>query len=267
MFAHAATLALRYQSHIKVLHCRPRPEDLMPYGIAISASLQKLLLSQSAGVADQVEDSMRKELEALAEQLKIRISEKPLDAVASTSWVEEQGRQVDIIKRHGRLADLIFVAKPDISRNLGSNTLKAALFNTGRPVMMCPASDSPPTTLCDNVAIAWNGSIEASRAVALSINILEQASAVTVLTGGVEVNGADSASLLGYLSAKGIKAHLERLDSSKKVGPELVERSMSIRADTLIMGAYSSSHEKETVFGGNTQYVVDNAEFPVVFVH
>ena len=51
---------------------------------------------------------------------------------------------MDVIKRHGRLADLVAVAKPDRDRNLGVNTLKSALFNTGRPVLLCPPADTAP---------------------------------------------------------------------------------------------------------------------------
>lgn len=268
VFAHAATLALRYKAHIAVAHCRPRAEDLMPYGIAITASLRKLLLSQSADVADQVEASMRQELEALAAQYGVKMSDNPKLGEVTASWVEEQGRQFDVVKRHGRLADLICVAKPDVDRNLGANTLKAALFNTGRPVMMCPQADSlPPKTLGDKVALAWNGSIESSRAVALTIGILEQASEVTVLSGGPEISGADSASLLQYLSVRGINAELKRFDAPGKVGKQLLQMSKDVNADTLIMGAYSNSHETETIFGGNTQYIVDRSDIPVILVH
>ena len=195
------------------------------------------------------------------------MSDAPVDGQASAEWIEEQGRQVDVIKRHGRLADLICVAKPDVDRNLGSNTLKAALFNTGRPVMMCPSREAAPSTLCDKVAIAWNGSIESSRAVATTIGILEQASEVTILSGGIEVNGADSASLLTYLNARGVNAKVEKLPLVEKVGKELLQQCSESGIDTLIMGAYSSSHERETFFGGNTQHVVDRAEIPVILVH
>ncbi len=44
----------------------------------------------------------------------------------SAERCEEQGKQVDVIKRHRRLAGLVVVAKPDRDRNLGVNTLKAA---------------------------------------------------------------------------------------------------------------------------------------------
>ena len=267
VFAHAATLALRYKAHITVAHCRPRAEDLMPYGIAISAPLRKLLLSQTSEVANQVEEGMRKELEALAVRYGMTLSDKAIPGEATVAWVEEQGRQVDVIKRHGRLADLICVAKPDVDRNLGTNTLKAALFNTGRPVMMCPPGESPPEGLCNKVAIAWNGSIEASRAVAMTIGIIEATSEVTVLSSGAEVNGADSESLLEYLNARGAKANLVRFKSSRKIGKDLLEQCQSAGADTLIMGAYSNSHETETVFGGATQYVVDKSSIPVILVH
>lgn len=267
VFAHAATLALRYKAHVVVAHCRPRPQDLMPYGIAISAPLRKLILSQSADVADQVEEGMREEFMALAVRFGITLSDSPVKGQATTAWIEEQGRQVDVIKRHGRLADIICVAKPDVDRNLGFNTLKAALFNTGRPVMMCPPSDSPPEQLCHKIAIGWNGSIEASRAVAMTIGILERSSEVIVLSSGAEINGADSAALVEYLEAWGIKVQIVRFKSTRKIGRDLLEQCAAAGVDTMIMGAYSNSHETETVFGGATQYVVDHAELPVILVH
>jgi len=267
VFAHASALARRFHSHVVITHCRPRAEDLLPYGVPIPKAMRELLLRQTATVADQEEDSLRAEVEALAARFGVTLSDDPLDGVASASWVEQQGRQVDVIKRHGRLADLICVAKPDVSRNLGMNTLKAALFNTGRPIMMCPMADTPPATLCEHVAIAWNGSTEASRAVALTLDLVAGASSVTVLTAGSEVNGADSDSLVRYLAERGIAASIDRFASRKRVGKPLLEHSAACGADTLIMGAYSQSHERETVLGGNTQHIVDHSTMPVVFVH
>lgn len=267
VFAHAAALARRYKAHVVVTHCRARAEDMMPFGVPIPASMRKLLLSQSKIVADQVEDGLRREIEDLAVQFEIKLSAKPSNGMATASWVEEQGRQVDIIKRHGRLADLICVAKPDVDRNLGANTLKAALFNTGRPVMMCPHAETPPADLCDKLAIAWNGSVEASRAVAMTMDIIERASEVSILTSATDIHGADAQDLLDYLSERGIEARIERFAPNKKVGRMLLEISASIGADAMIMGAYGDSHERETIFGGNTQYVVDHSMMPVILVH
>lgn len=239
----------------------------MPYGIAIPSALKKLVLEQSKSVADQVEDGMRAELSVLAKQLDITLSDQPKANEASASWLDEQGRQVDVIKRHGRVADLICVAKPDVSRNLGSNTLKAAVFNTGRPVMMCPPTDSPPQTLCDTVGMAWNGSVQSSRAVACALGILEQASQVIIFSSGEEVTGASAASLESYLKARDINARVERIESLSSIGKALLEHSAATKVDSLLMGAYSNSHETETILGGTTQYIVDNAELPIILVH
>ena len=52
-----------------------------------------------------------------------------------------------------------------------------------------------------------------------------------------------------------------------KIGQMLLDRTAAVGADMMIMGAYGDSHERETVFGGNTQVVVDNATIPVVMVY
>ena len=239
----------------------------MPFGVPIPGAMKKLLLKQTTEIADQVEEGLRAEVEALATQFQLTMTDKVDANVASASWVEEQGRQVDIIKHHGRLADIICVAKPDVDRNLGANTLKAALFNTGRPVMMCPQAATPPDTLGDKITIAWNGSTEAARAVALTMGIIENASEVTILSSGTEVHGASAEDLLTYLAERGVTATIHRFDGKKKVGAELLKHSHDLDADLMIMGAYGDSHERETIFGGNTQHIVDNANIPVIMVH
>ena len=267
VFAHAAALARRFKAHVVVTHCRPRGEDLMPFGVSLPASMKKLLLQQTSEIASQVEDGLKVELTKLAGELGITMVDRPDGRTASASWVEEQGRQVDVIKHHGRLADLICVAKPDVDRNLGANTLKTALFHTGTPVMMCPKAERPPETLGDRITIGWNGSIESVRAVSLTMGIIEAASEVTILSSGNELHGATAEDLQTYLGDRGIASRVERFVARKKIGQELLDRSHAAGADTLIMGAYSDSHERETIFGGNTQNVVDRSTLPVIFVH
>lgn len=267
VLAHAAALARRFKAHVVVTHCRPRPEDLLPFGVPIPAFMKEQLLGQARKLADLEEEGLEGEFTELAKQFGLRMTEKPTGKSASASWVEEAGRQVDVIKHHGRLADVICVAKPDRDRNLGTNTLKAALFHTGRPVMMCPATETPPKTLGDKITIAWNGSTEAARAVALTMGIIEKASEVTILSSGSEIHGANADDLLSYFADRGIEASITRFDGQKRIGEELITNSKAAGADLMIMGAYGDSHEHESVFGGNTQYVVDNADIPVILVH
>jgi len=267
VLAHAAALARRFAAHVEITHCRARPEDMMPFGVPIPGFLRKQLLDHAAGLADQEEAGLQAEVQVLAAEFKLDMTDAPPAYSATASWVEEPGRQVDVIKRHGRLADLICVAKPDVDRNLGTNTLKAALFNTGRPVMMCPETKSVSDPFGETVAIAWNGSMEASRAVALTLELIEAATNVLILTAGREVHGASTDDLVSYLRMRGIEAKVKRFTVEHNLGTELLAHAKDGGADILIMGAYGDSHEAETVFGGNTQSVVDNAQSPVIFVH
>ncbi len=263
VLAHAAVLAKRYDAHVEALHCRPRPEDMLPYGVPVPAFMKKQITDSAKGLADEEEKTLRAEFRTLLPAFGLTEGGGKQQAL----WREAPGKQIDVIKTHGRLADLIVVAKPDRDRNLGANTLRAALFNTGRPVMMCPMRADHPQTLGENVTIAWNGSVESARAVALTIGIIGAASKVTVLTAGEQIHGATSDDLLGYFAVRGINAVLDRFRPERSIGESLLEKSRACGADVLIMGAYHDSHERETVFGGNTQTVVDKASMPVIMVH
>ena len=267
VLAHAAALARRHKAHVEITHCRARAQDMLPYGVPIPAFLKKQIFDQAGRLADQEEAALRAELQVLAERLRLDLSGAPESDAPTASWVEESGRQVEVIRRHGRLADVICVAKPDVDRNLGANTLKAALFHTGRPVMMCPPADEPPDVLGARLAIAWNGSTHAARAVALTLGLIEGADEVTILTGGEEIHGAKADDLVDYLAIRNIVSRVERIRPARNMGSELLQRSAAVGADLMIMGAYSESHERETLLGGNTQRVVDTATMPVVMVH
>ena len=212
------------------------------------------------------EQGMRKELEALAKSLKLNVGGAP-NGMTTAEWVEEEGRQIDVIKRNGRLVDVIVVAQPDVDRNIGTNTLKTALFQTGRPVMMVPNGVAPPPRLGVHVTLAWNGSLEASRAVSMSLPILEQSETVTILSTGAEPNAASARELSAYLDAHRINSTIHRFEKKRNVGADLLALTRELGADTLIMGAYGDSHERETIFGGNTQHIVDKAKLPVILVH
>ncbi len=267
VLAHAAALAHRFASHVVVAHCRARPEDMMPYGVPLPAFARDTLLKQAYEVADQEEQALREKFGAQARALGLSESDPRHGDTPTVAFIEEPGRMVDVIKHHGRLADLIAVPKPDRDRNVGSNSLKAALFRTGRPVMMCPETETVTPDLAKRIAIGWNGSVEAARAVALTIDLLSAADEVTVITGpGVELHGATTDELVDYLGYRGIAPKVSRFDSGN-VGEALLKAARDAGATTLVMGAYGDSHERETLFGGNTQAVVDRADLPVILVH
>ncbi len=265
---HAAALAGRFNAHIEATHCRPNADDLLPFGVPIPGFLRSQIAEQAKGVSDAEEVALRAEFDALVAEMGLDTDAAAVGRRPSVVWIEESGKQVDVIRRHGRLCDVIVVAKPDRDRNLGTNTLKASLFHVGRPVLMCPPTETPPKTLGATVAIAWNGSLEATRAAAMTLGLLKQADAVTILSvdGGDGRAGCPDA-FQAYLAMHGIEAATRLSTATDSVGATLLSESAAAGADLLIMGAYGDSHERETLFGGNTQTIVDTAARPVLFVH
>ena len=133
--------------------------------------------------------------------------------------------------------------------------------------MMCPPRDDVSEVLGENVSIGWNGSLEATRAVALSMPILEKAGKITILATGEQAEATSAVELGEYLTLRGISAEVNEFRKQNTIGEELLDHSAAAGADLLIMGAYHDSYERETIFGGNTQVVVDHANMPVIFVH
>lgn len=265
---HAAAIARRFNAHIEAVHCRPRAADLLPFGVPIPGFLKEEMARQQSSLADLEEQKLKAEFHALTAEIGVPVVDAPSPGVFSASWHEEEGKQVDVVKRRGRLCDVLVVAKPDRSRNLGANTLKTALFNAGRPVLMCPPTETPPAELGRHVAIAWNGSLEATRAVAMCPTLIGAADKVSILAIDDDpAQAANADALLAYLGLRGLSLTIHRAASNGSAGAALLEETDKLGADLLIMGAYGDSHERETFFGGNTQLVVDRAAAPVVLVH
>ena len=268
VLAHAAALARGFNAHIEITHCRAKPEDLLPFGVPIPAAVRAQLTQSSTELFDAEEAGLRTELEALAKTLNLTLTDKPTGSAVTASFVEESGRQIDVIRHHGRLADLIAVAKPDMDRNIGTNTLKAALFSTGRPVLMCPeTSGTVATDLGQNIVIAWDGSLEASRAVISTLPLLAAAKQVTIVTATGKPVSVTADELRDYLAAHDVSASVQIIEAKSNVARALLDTANKVGADMMILGAYSRNQELERLLGGTTQYIVDHATIPVIMTN
>jgi nucleotide-binding universal stress UspA family protein len=272
---HAISLARRFKAHVDVLHCRPRPEDMLPYGVSVPAMLRKTILASAGTVADQEEHKVRDLFDAYCERNDLTLVDGPPgpEDRLSLSWREESGKQAAVVAVHGRLADLIAVAQPDRERNLGLNTLEAALLETGKPVLLCPPQPvepaAPAAAVGRHVAVAWNGSCEAARAVTIGLPVLAAAESVTIVAlsdGAQKPLGPEA--LKDYLASHGIAAGIETEKSKATgVGGALLKISRASGADLLLMGAYGQSRRRELIMGGVTQHIIEHADLPVLLTH
>lgn len=265
VLAHAAALAKQHDAQVNVVHCRAQAEDLMPQGVPLPDFARKVMMEQAVELANRQEDHLRGILHRLAREY--GMTEDGGDGAATCTFKEERGRMADVVKHAGRLSDLIVLPKPQRERNLGQSSLKAALYGAGRPVLLCPGQLQPDQTFAQHVAVGWNGSLPAARAVASSLDIVHAAERVSILTGGkVQPHAPEVDELVAYYALRGITAEVVRFDG-KDPAQELLTTSEKIGASLLIIGAYSHSHETEMLFGGNTERIVDNTEMPILMAH
>jgi len=91
-------------------------------------------------------------------------SEAHMSDVMTAGWSEQIGREDEHVAVRGKLSDLIIVGRPVTDNDSPSPaTLNAALFETGRAVIVTPPE--PPVEIGKRIVIFWRGSTEASRAI------------------------------------------------------------------------------------------------------
>lgn len=265
---HALALGKPFNAHIHVVHCRARAEDMLPYSTMITAGMRETILQSALSAAEEEETRVKSLfMEYLSDHEITLIDEPPAPAgLVSASWHEVEGRQPHVVAVRGRLADVIAVAKPE-DGGAGHATLEAALLETGKLVLMCPSK--PVTTIGRHVCIGWNGSGESARAASAVMSMMEQAEAVTIFTAPENVEDKLTVDdLVQHLGWHDIQAQVQLLDvGAAEIGSALLEQTVAVGGDVLVMGGYGHSRRRELVMGGVTRHIVEHAEIPVLMIH
>jgi nucleotide-binding universal stress UspA family protein len=183
------------------------------------------------------------------------------------SWSERLGEVETVVARFGRVSDLIVVPRPSSGSVQGQRCFDAAVFEGGRPTLAI--GEKLPFALTYHVMVAWNGSLEASRAVLGAIPLLHQADRVSIFSAPqYESEGADPADLAESLQWHGIRAHLipsPRDESS--TGAALVLAAVEQQATMIAMGAYTHSRLRQSFLGGVTKHLLAHSPVPLLMSH
>jgi nucleotide-binding universal stress UspA family protein len=144
------------------------------------------------------------------------------------------------------------------------------VFESGRPVLLLPP-DSGVGHRFEKVAIGWDGSRAAARALADALPICAGALSVELVavTGDKAFGeGAAPNDARRHLSAHGIEAReIEIPASGLDAGTALLRHCARVGADLLVMGAYGHGRFREFVLGGATRSVLADAALPVLLSH
>lgn len=257
----AQQLAGAENAHLSAVFLTALPDEPLAYEPTVVAGVWAELLNRARAQAD----AARAAVEA-------RLARHPRACDLRT--VEAQGRDLGRVAAvHARYADLAVMTRPPKgATDIRLDMIEGVLFHAGRPTLIAPP-DWRPGPLGQVVAICWDASREATRALAEARPFLGQCSRAVVLTvdarprtfGHGEQPGLNIAA---HLKRRGVNVEVRNIESEGRPTAEALRGEIeAIGADLLVMGAYGHSRLREMVFGGATRDMLETATVPMLMAH
>lgn len=262
----ALIIAQRFDAHIKVVHvCEAGNEPFM--FAEMPASLRKEFDKVNRQVTSDVVEAIKQQFDDFCEKGKVKITSKPSgDKGVSASLHILEGDAQTLLDRESRLVDVIAMSRP-VKHRIGGPGVgelhESLMMHSGRPVLIVPPGWTAHRA--DRAAIGWNDSVEASRALALTLPWLMQMKQVTVLVS--KKREASAAGVVEYLERHGCKADHKVFSSGGNVGKKMLAACDEIDAEFLVVGGFSHTRTRQRFFGGVTSYLLANTDIITVMAH
>ncbi len=259
LIRHAVAVAKHLQGDIHALALVAEfPKLTSPLGTmlldvpALVADTRKRCLARGKALHDALKGACD------AAGVSFRAGEVDCDPVSFCDVVAEKARYHDLTVAGLNGDDPILRASAE-----------AAIFDSGRPVLLVPEGTAPAAF--EHVLIAWDGSSVAARAVADASDLLRRASAVTIATVVDEKSlpkEAPGRALAAYLGAHGIKAEIAELRSAgRPIARTLQEEARRLGAGMIVMGGFGHSRMRDFVLGGATRGILGDLSVPTLVSH
>lgn len=269
----ACRFARRFGAHLEAFHARPDPRDLFTYsGDGFGMSISGEFIDRFIKDADAIVTKTKAAFTAAAARHQIAMSAAPSQLLpekigASAAWREETGYGPTLVARRARFFDLTVLGRSErVVDQPHTDVVEQTLINSGRAILLAPAT--PPAEVGDAIAIGWNGSAEAVRAMAAALPFAAAARSVTLITVG-DQHHESAAALVDYLGWHEVKAthrHVPAV-SGTGAGQLLLAAARDQNADLLVMGGYGHMPWREFLFGGATREVVGTSLLPLLLSH
>lgn len=259
--AAAETIAETSDADLAVVLVEERPEPVYAAdGLGVGAVWPEILAQAHADFL-----KVKEKLVARCQRSTRRIAIE--EVVAGTSMA---GIMMATRARH---ADLTILSRPDGGfSDFRMSLFEAALFNSGRPVLLVPPQWRKGP-IGSNVVVAWNAKREAARALADAAPFLDRAAKITVLTvdakPGLDGHGeAPGVDIAAHLARRGLKVEVLNADAlGRSDSIAVLEEAQGLGADLMVMGGYGHARLRQFFFGGVTRDLVMTAPIPLLMSH
>jgi len=225
------------------------------------------------GFSTSIFESYRAEQKAAAERAVedftsgARLAGVTFDSRILVEYVPEGAAMFGFMARHYDLS-VVAQGEPD-DDGIERLTIEAALFDSGRPVLVVPYIQKEGLKL-GRVMVCWDGSRSAARAVGDALPLLQRAGKVDVVVVERKERRND---LRGMEIAEHLARHKVKVDLKSLVAPGsetadvILSQAADSEADLIVMGGYGHSRLREFVLGGVTRGMLDTMTAPVFMAH
>lgn len=179
-----------------------------------------------------------------------------------------------LLAGYARVNDLTVLPMPEGNylEQLDSHWyVEAALFESGRPVLVLPDGYASAGAGFGTVVVAWDQTRAAARALADALPILRLARSVRVVTITHEkaiLAEPPPHEIVLELAAHDIKAAYETVDAKgRDAATALTDYVRAHSGDLLVMGGYGHSRLRELVLGGATKHMLTHLPVPLLMSH
>jgi nucleotide-binding universal stress UspA family protein len=192
------------------------------------------------------------------------------EGAVRAEWLVAHGPTGDALVQAATWHDLLVLDHGDVERDPPSGIPRLVL-RVGIPCLVVPEHE-PHTAEFARVAIAWNGSSEALRAIHAALPFI-QGRTVLLMHGrqSDRYRGVDwepPFNICEYLRRRSVMVEMLAIDASpENAGAALLEGAANFQADLLVMGAYGRTRFSEWMLGGATRHVLTWADLPVLMQH
>jgi len=263
------TLARRFSAHLEALHVRTDVREIL------MASAGADFMGASA--TTQWIDRIGEDIAEAAGKVKRAFAaaalrhDLPLDKEAgpgpSAYFSDITGVGSISLPDRARFFDLVVLGRSErIADRAYSDVIEQTLLHSGRPVLLAPAK--APDPFGEVIAVGWDGSPQAVRAVTMALPFLAAARKTFVITVG-DHGDSDPASLISYLLRHDVAAKHRSVAPVEGVRPgaQLLSTAREEGADLLVMGGYGHAPWREFLFGGATNDMLAKSLLPLLLVH
>lgn len=254
LFDFAATLGGTIHAELLEIDIPPIVDPLPVFGLDVAAMVEESeARSRASGVA--LSSVLRQQAERSGLPLTIDKSQSRGEFAAG------------LLAASARTHDMTLMCMIDTYdyRDLA----EAILFQSGAPIVLFP--DTGASTALDTIAIAWDGSRAAARALHDALPVLKHAQRVIVMTAErdkvIDTRSVDRAiALLDHHDVSATHQEVLMLERHS-VADALQEAAVLANAGLLVMGGYGHSRLREFVRGGATDSIIKGRRLPVLMSH